>query len=163
MRWPLGALYLALADVAHFFDLLFDYAFLSPANQTKVRSEAVTTIIKALDVFLISSLLIVAFGLYGLFVGKIDVAERSEVASRLLKIETLEELKERVAKLLVVILVVEFFQRALGLTYHNALDILYLAAAILLVSGALYLTGRRSQEELSKPANEDAEGQRAGR
>ena len=108
--------------------------------------------------FLISSILVVvAFGLYELFVGKINPAERSEVASRLLKIETLEELKERIAKLLAVILAVEFFQRALGLTYHNALDILYLAAAILLVSGALYLIGRRSQDEPSKRANEDVE------
>ena len=44
----------------------------------------------------------------------------------------------------VLILAVEFFQRALQLSYESALEILYLAAAIALVSGGLYLIGRRS-------------------
>ncbi len=45
---------------------------------------------------------------------------------------------------MVLILAVEFFQRALRLSYESALEILYLAAAIALVSGGLYLIGRRS-------------------
>jgi hypothetical protein len=62
----------------------------------------------------------------------------------LLKITSLEDLKERVGKLVVLILAVEFFQRALRLSYESALEILYLAAVIALVSGWLYLIGRRS-------------------
>lgn len=61
---------------------------------------------------------------------------------RLLRISSLEDLKQRVGKLVVLILVIELFQRALRLPYDSALEILYLAAAIALVSGSLYLIGR---------------------
>ncbi len=89
-------------------------------------------------------LLIVAIGLYELFIGRIEGAEKSEVGPRLLRISSLEDLKERVAKLVVLILVIELFQRALRLSYGSALEILYLAAAIVLVSGGVYLIGRQS-------------------
>jgi uncharacterized membrane protein YqhA len=49
-----------------------------------------------------------------------------------------------VAKLVVLILVIELFQRALRLSYGSALEVLYLAAAIVLVSGGIYLIGRQS-------------------
>jgi uncharacterized membrane protein YqhA len=132
-------------DLTYLLGLLADYASLVPPERSAARDEGVTTIVKSLDGFFVGALLlIVAFGLYELFVGRIEDAESSEVGARLLKITSLEDLKERVGKLVVLILAVEFFQRALRLSYESALEILYLAAAILLVSGGLYLIGRRS-------------------
>ena len=140
-----GAFYYALVDLTYLLGLLADYASLAPTERSAARDEGVTTIVKSLDGFFIGALLlIVAFGLYELFVGRIEDAETSEVGARLLKITSLEDLKERVGKLVVLILAVEFFQRALRLSYDSALEILYLAAAIALVSGGLYLIGRRS-------------------
>lgn len=141
-----GALYYALVDLAYLLSLLSEYATLPAAERSAARDEGVTTIVKSLDGFFICALLlIVAFGLYELFIGKIEAAETSEVGARLLKITSLEELKERVAKLVILILVIEFFQRSLRLSYDSALEILYLAAAILLVSGGIYLIGRRGR------------------
>ncbi len=140
-----GALYYALVDLTYLLGLLADYASLTPSERSAARDEGVTTIVKSLDGFFVGALLlIVAFGLYELFIGRIEDAETSEVGARLLKITSLEDLKERVGKLVVLILAVEFFQRALRLSYESALEILYLAAAIVLVSGGLYLIGRRS-------------------
>ena len=140
-----GAFYYALVDLTYLLGLLADYASLAPSERSAARDEGVTTIVKSLDGFFVGALLlIVAFGLYELFVGRIEDAESSEVGARLLKITSLEDLKERVGKLVVLILAVEFFQRALRLSYESALEILYLAAAILLVSGGLYSIGRRS-------------------
>jgi uncharacterized membrane protein YqhA len=139
------AFYYALVDVTYVLSLATDYASLAPSERSAARDEGVTTIVKVLDGFFIGALLIiVAAGLYELFIGRIEGAEKSEVGPRLLKISSLEELKERVAKLVVLILVIELFQRALRLSYDSALEILYLAAAIVLVSGGLYLIGRRS-------------------
>jgi uncharacterized protein (TIGR00645 family) len=139
------AFYYALVDVTYLLSLATDYASLAPSDRPAARDEGVTTIVKVLDGFFIGALLlIVAIGLYELFIGRIEGAEKSEVGPRLLRISSLEDLKERVAKLVVLILVIELFQRALRLSYGSALEILYLAAAIVLVSGGVYLIGRQS-------------------
>ncbi len=139
------AFYYALVDLTYLLRSAADYAYLAPSERPAARDEGVTTTVKVLDGFFIGALLlIVAVGLYELFVGRIEGAETSEVGPRLLKITSLEDLKERVAKLVVLILVIELFQRALRLSYDSPLEVLYLAAAIMLVSGGLYLIGRGS-------------------
>ena len=65
---------------------------------------------------------------------------------------TLNQLKESVARLVVLVLVIEFLGVALSLQYAQPLDLLYLAVGILLVSGGLYLTTPRSASE--PPASE---------
>ena len=51
----------------------------------------VTTIIKVVDEYLIGAILIVfSLGLYELFVSKLEAAERSEAAPRLLLIRSLD-------------------------------------------------------------------------
>ena len=105
----LGAFWIALIDIVHSFALLVDYAdpSLDPAEYSDLRSETVTTIVEALDGFLIGALLLLfAFGLYELFVGDISVAEGDEAAPRLLVVSSLDDLKEKVARL--VLLVTEF-------------------------------------------------------
>jgi uncharacterized membrane protein YqhA len=61
-------------------------------------------------------------------------------------VNTLNQLKESVARLVVLVLVIEFVGVALSLQYAQPLDLLYLAIGILLVSG-LYLTTPRSASE----------------
>lgn len=56
----------------------------------------------------------------------------------------LDDLKERVARLILLILLIEFFQRVLRVPFESALDLLYLAVSILFVSGAIYLTNKRA-------------------
>ena len=151
-----GAFWVALVDVAHCLALLVDYTdpSLDPAQYGALRSETITTIVKALDGFLIGALLLLfAFGLYELFVGDIRAAEGDEAAPRLLVVSSLDDLKEKVARLVLLVLVIEFFQRALSLRYERVLDLLYLAAGIMLVSGALYLSGLREggKTETEKP------------
>jgi uncharacterized membrane protein YqhA len=55
----------------------------------------VTSIVRTIDSFLITSIfLIFAFGIYELFIGDIEVIDRSEAALRLLAVKTLNQLKE---------------------------------------------------------------------
>jgi uncharacterized membrane protein YqhA len=141
-----AALVLATVDAVWIVGLLAGYADPGLAGDARgaLRTEIVTSIVKALDGYLIAALLIVvAFGLYELFVNRIDPAEGSPAAQRLLQVRDLEDLKQRVAKLVVLVLVIEFFQQALRLQVTGALELLWLGLGILVVSGALWLTGRQ--------------------
>ncbi len=71
---------------------------------------------------------------------------------------TLNELKENVARLVILVLVIEFFGVALSLQYAQPLDLLYLAVCIILVSGGIFLTAPRSARETR--ASEDVGDER---
>ena len=145
-----GAFYLATADVVYAVGYLVDYVdpSLSSEERAEVSADALTTIVKAVDEYLIAAILLVfALGLYELFVNRIDAAERSEVAGRLLLIRSLDDLKGRLASLVLLVLAIEFFRHALELRYESALDLLYLAVGTLLVSAALYLSTKTLPKE----------------
>lgn len=142
----LGSFYLALVDLVYFFRLIPDYGDFGVGARARdaLRAEVITAIVKVLDGFLISAILIiVSLGLYELFVNRIDVARFSEASPRLLQVHDLDDLKERVARLILLVLLIEFFQRALRIPYDTALDLLYLGLGILFVSAAIYLTSKR--------------------
>jgi len=54
-------------------------------------------------------LLIFSFGIYELFISEIDDAENSEVGSKILAIHSLDELKDKLGKVVVMVLIVSFF------------------------------------------------------
>lgn len=142
----LGTFYMATVDAAYLLLRLTAYGdpALTPAARLDLRSDAVTGVIKAVDGYLLAAILLVfAFGLYELFVNRIGLAERSEVGGRLLLIRTFDDLKDRLGKVVLLILVVKFLQQALDLTYRTPLDLLALAVGILLVGGALFLSGAK--------------------
>ena len=141
-----GAAYVATVDVVYLLGLLFEYGDpgLGSEARGELRDDIVTVIAKVLDEYLISAILIVfSLGLYELFVGKIDAAEGSQTASRLLHVRSIDDLKDKVVRLVLLILAIEFFQRALQLRYDSSLDLMYLAGGILLLSAAFYLIGLR--------------------
>lgn len=59
--------------------------------------------------------MVVALGLYELFVNRIEPADASPGGRRLLAVHDLEDLEQRVGKLVVLVLVGELLQRALEL------------------------------------------------
>ena len=141
-----GAAYLATVDVVSLVGLLIEYRDpgLGYEARGELRDDIVTVIAKVLDEYLISAILIVfSLGLYELFVGKIDAAEGSETGSRLLYVGSIDDLKDKVVRLILLILAIEFFQRALQLRYESSLDLMYLAGGVLLLSAAFYLIGLR--------------------
>jgi uncharacterized membrane protein YqhA len=105
-----------------------------------LRLAVVGGVIEVVDGYLLASILLIfAMGLYELFISKIDAVERSEVASRLLLIRSMDDLKSRLASVVLLILVVKFFQQALRLKYESPLELLYLGLGILLIGGAMFL------------------------
>ena len=103
----------------------------------------VSKIIGAVDLYLIAIvMLIFAFGIYELFISKIEVAENKETGNNILAISSLDQLKDKIAKVIIMVLVVGFFQRVLHMKYTSALEMLYFALSIMVLSIGLYFLGK---------------------
>lgn len=87
-------------------------------------------------------LLIFAFGLFELFIGKFDVPVSDRVGRNLLVTHSVDDLKERLAKVVFLILVVRYFEFALEQDLKTPLELLYLALGIALIGLAIFLTTR---------------------
>lgn len=141
-----GAFYMATADALGLLKYLAAYADTSLGTEARsdLRTQAVTLIVKSIDGYLIAAILLIfALGLYELFINRLDAARDSEVAPKLLQVRSLDDLKHRVAGLLLLILVIEFFLRALRLSYDTPLDLLLLALGVLLIAGSFYVSNLR--------------------
>ncbi len=109
----------------------------------KFHEEIVSKIIGAVDLYLIAVvMLIFAFGLYELFISKIDAAEDTKTGSTILAIHSLDQLKDKIAKVIVMVLIVSFFQKVLHTRYDGALEMLYFALSIGLLAVGLYFLGK---------------------
>jgi uncharacterized membrane protein YqhA len=145
----LGVFYIATVDTAYALRSILAYGAngLDPAVRSGARVEVVTSVIKAADSYLIAAILLLfGLGLYELFINHINAAEQSEVAPRLLVVRSLDDLKDRIAKLILLVLVIEFFQYALQLNYTTAQDLLFLSIAILLVGVAMYVSSLKTRD-----------------
>ena len=130
-------IWLATVDLVRFIG---DVAGYTSADDAALRRDLVADLVKIVDVYLLAAILVVAaFGLYELFVGRLDARRTDEDAPRLLVARSLEDLKDRIAKLVVLILVIEFTQRALKTDIDDATGLLMLAGGIALVALAVVL------------------------
>lgn len=116
-----------------------------------MRLATVSSLIEVLVGYLLAAIMLIfSLGLYELFINRVNQAEQSEFAARLLLIRSLDDLKDRLATVILLIIIIKFFQQALNLKYENAVDLLLLALGIVLIAGALYLMGRAHP---GKPVN----------
>ena len=141
----LGAIalfYMATVDSFYMISHLISYASpaLEAADRVALRQETVTHVVEIVDGYLLATfLLIFGLGLYELFVSKIDLAEQAENSSKVLLIHSLDDLKGRLAKVILMILVVRYFEYALGMSFGSPMDLLVFAGGIALLGLALYL------------------------
>jgi uncharacterized membrane protein YqhA len=137
--------FVSTVDVMEVLSHVARYAATRGAEHDELRSDIVAAVVEVVDGYLLASIMLIfSLGLYELFVSRIDLAEGSEFAERVLLIRSLDDLKDRLAKVVLLILVVKFFEYALQLSFRTPLDLLYLAVGVLLVSAALYLSHGRT-------------------
>ena len=107
------------------------------------HEDVVAGIIGAVDLYLIAVVMFIfAFGLYELFISEIDEAKEFEDEdNRLLAIDNLDQLKDKIAKVIVMVLVVNFFQRVLHTKFTTPLEMLYFALSIATLAAGLYFLG----------------------
>jgi len=129
---------IASADIWHMAIITYKYFFMHyhPEN---FHEQLIGGIIGAIDLYLIAVvLLIFAFGIYELFISEIDDAENSEVGNKILAIHSLDELKDKLGKVVVMVLIVSFFKKVMHMDFGTPLEMLYLAGSILALALSLY-------------------------
>ena len=113
------------------------------AHPPKFHEDIVAGIIGAVDLYLIAVVMFIfAFGIYELFISEIDEAMEDGKTSSILAIHSLDQLKDKIAKVIVMVLVVNFFQRVLHTEFTTALEMLYFALSIASLSIGLYFLGK---------------------
>jgi len=150
--------YMATVDVVYLVGHMLHYADPSLAAEARkaIHDETITHVVEVVDGYLLATfMLIFSLGMYELFVSDIDEARGSKASSKILVIESLDDLKARLAKVILMILIVTLFEEALKMTLTSSLDLLYLGGGIALVGLALYLT-HKSESHPDEDPNEAA-------
>lgn len=131
--------YVTLVDVFYTLEHLLHYASVDDDTRAHLRADTVAHIVGSVDGFLLAIvLLIFAFGIYELFISEIDCA-KDERSSKVLIIESLDDLKSRLASVILMILIVIFFEHAIHFTPSSIMELLYFGVGIALISLSLYL------------------------
>lgn len=158
--------YMATVDV---WNLVLHVVHYGDSDLTDVARKAlhdatVTHIVEVVDGYLLAVvLLIFSLGLYELFISDIDQAEGSRTSSKILVINSLDDLKSRLAKVILMIMIVTLFEQALNMKMQTPLDLMYLGGSIALIALALYLShaaeasghgGDEAHEEESAPEDD---------
>ncbi len=114
------------------------------AHPDNFHQDVVGGIIGAVDLYLIGVvMLLFSFGLYELFISDIDPAkDDSGNENKILAIHSLDQLKDKISKVIVMVLVVGFFQKVGHTEYNSALDMLYFALSITAVAVGLFFLGK---------------------
>ena len=109
-----------------------------------------------IDVFLIgATLIIAAFGLYELFISRIDPDGRGRPLPAWLEMHDLNDLKARVISMIILVTAVTFTDVLLDFDQAQALDVLYLGAGVAIVIGALTVYLRYGSDTAREPACRD--------
>ncbi len=139
----LAMFYVAAVDAFYTIVHLLHYhdPALAVEEKLALRNSTVTHIVEVVDGFLLATILLIfAFGLYELFISKIDCAHEGEGASNVLIINNLDDLKNRLAKVIMLILIVKFFEYGINMDFKTPMDLLSFATGIALIGLALFLS-----------------------
>ena len=150
----IAVFFIATADTWYMVSHLGDYVSqrMTSSARAEMRAELITHVVEIIDGYLLATvLLIFALGLYELFISKIDQAQHTSIASNVLVINNLDDLKNRLAKVILMILIVKFFEYALSMHFESALQMLYFAGGIALIGLSLYLSHSADTPHASGP------------
>ena len=112
---------------------------------TKTSCTTLKMDISSIDLFLIGIvLLIFGFGVYELFISEIDFA-KGKFSESTLKISSLDQLKNKIIKVIIIVLIVKFFEKVLKLTpnFTTPEDVLFFSVSILSICLGYYLINRK--------------------
>ncbi|KAK8532871.1 hypothetical protein V6N13_013356 [Hibiscus sabdariffa] len=124
------------------------------------RSKVILLLVEAIDVYLLGTVMLVfGMGLYELFVSNLDIAKaqsKEKAAStsnlfgmfalkerpRWLEIKSVSELKTKLGHVIVMLLLIGFFDKCKKTAIHSTLDLLCFSASVLLSSSCLFLLSK---------------------
>jgi uncharacterized membrane protein YqhA len=122
-------------------------------SSTEVANIVIVHLISSLDEFLLGIILIIiALGIYELFISKIDIMSEEEELPypKWLTFHSMDELKAVLTKVIIIILMVYFFKSVVVMKFDQPLSILYLAVSIILIALANYISHKALPEHGEK-------------
>ena len=153
--------YMATVDVVYLVLHILDYANPSLTDEARktLHDATVTHIVEVVDGYLLGTvMLIFSLGLYELFISDIDQAHGSKASSKILVISNLDDLKSRLAKVILMIMIVTLFEEALNMHMSSPIDLLYLGGSIALIALALYLSHAADHDPRTKTDSSEVSG-----
>lgn len=150
MAAAIAIFYIATVDVVYLVGHMLHYAdpALSEEARKLLHEQTISHVVEVVDGYLLATfMLIFSLGMYELFISDIEEAHGSKASSKILVIASLDDLKARLAKVILMILIVTLFEEALNMTISTPLDLLYLGGAIALVGASLFLTHKAEDHE----------------
>lgn len=143
MAAAIAIFYVATVDVYYLIAHITHYAdsTLTVEARKALHNETIAHVVEVVDGYLLATfMLIFGLGMYELFISDIDEAQDSKASSAILVIHSLDDLKQRLAKVIIMIMIVTIFELTVKTPINTALDLLALAGAVALIGLALYLT-----------------------
>lgn len=147
-------LYMAAVDTVTLVGHVLHYAGpgATPEVQAAMRLTAITHVVEIVDGFLLAAFLVIfGLGLYELFISKIEVAQGTAFAESILYVRSLDDLKGKLAQVVLIMLVVKFFEHAAGVRPSTPYELLLSAGAVALIGLALYLAGGGKKPAAGEP------------
>ncbi len=139
----LSAIVLFIAGSLEVFNVLVEYVHVTGSHLT--HEDILIAIIGAVDFYLIGLvLLIFSFGIYELFISEIDIARSHGGFRNILEVANLDDLKNKIIKVIIMVLIVSFFQRILTMEFTTSIDMLAMAISIGVICIGVYFLGRHS-------------------
>ena len=136
---------LVIGHAAHYADF-----HMTAEARSALRDAIVAHVVEVVDGYLLAAvLLIFCLGLYELFIREIRGARPQ---SKVLLIESFDDLKDRLAKVILLILIVNLFRDALEIKLTQAVDLVYQAVAIALVGLAVHWAHGGAKRSRAQPA-----------
>jgi uncharacterized membrane protein YqhA len=138
----LSAIVLFIAGSLEILNVLLEYM---QAASHLTHEDILIAIIGAVDFYLIGLvLLIFSFGIYELFISELDIARMSRDFGGILEVSNLDDLKNKIIKVIIMVLIVSFFQRILSMEFSTSIDMLAMAVSIGVICVGVYFLGRHN-------------------
>lgn len=143
----LGATVLLLIGTADILKVMVDTAvYYLVGGTADIHDTVVPRIILAVDIYLVAIvLLIFGSGVYRLFVSPIDQAE-SHAPSHPFNVNSFDQLKDKIARVVILAVIIEFFRAVVDIRFQTPLDAIYLALSVLALAASLYLMNHAHRE-----------------
>ena len=130
------------------------YFFFAPETE-KAANTALASMVSGIDFYLIGvALLIFGYGLYELLISEIDVYRSqsdTDDSGGLLDIRNLDQLKEKLVKVLIVALIVSAFKAMISIPVKDVNSLLYFCVCVLLLSLSGFLIAIKGPKGTKKP------------
>lgn len=146
--------YIATVDVYFLLQHVSHYADSDLTNEARkaLHDDTVSHVVEVVDGYLLATIMLIfSLGLYELFISDIDAAQGSKASSRVLVIHDLDDLKNRLAKVIVMIMIVTLFEHALKMQMVTTADLLNFGGSIALIGLALFLMHKGESHPAEKP------------